>query len=346
MRILHVTSEVAPYSKSGGLGDVLADLPVAQRRRGHDAVVLSPLYGQVPREGLVRRLEPTTVRVGWRTFEGHLWAREGLLFFEAPDLFDRAGMYGHADDPLRFAALCKLAAALAHDFDVVHLHDWQAGLTALYLAGARPVVHTIHNLAYQGICHPGWADDLEIPHELRRFTGLEFHGNLSLLKAGLVLSSRVTTVSPTYAREIVEEPGGAGMAGVLSHRPDGVAGLLNGIDPGRFDPAADPALAAAFSAGDLAGRARCRAALQAELGLEDGPVFAVVGRAVHQKGLDLVAAAVPGIVAAGAAWRCWPTAIATSSQRCVPWWSRGGWPWCRRSTRPCRGATTPGPTSS
>ena len=218
MRILHVTSEVAPYSKTGGLGDVLADLPIAQRRRGHDVTVLSPLYGSVPRDGLTRDAEPVAVSLAGRRVEGHLWRADGLLFFQAPDLYARAGAYGHDDDPLRFAALCKLAAALAEGYDVVHLHDWQAAMTALYVGGRRPVVQTIHNLAYQGICHPGWADALEIPHELRRFTGLEFHGNLSLFKAGLVLADRVTTVSPTYAREIQEEPGGQGLAGVLRQR--------------------------------------------------------------------------------------------------------------------------------
>lgn len=236
-------------------------LPRAQRALGHDVRVLTPLYRGVDRAGL-------------RRVRSDLFAANGVWFVDAPDLYDRDGLYGHADDPRRFAHLCRTAAELAADVDVVHLHDWQAGLTALYLRGRRPTVFTIHNLAYQGICGFEWADRLDIPERFRRFDGLEFHGRLALIKAGLQLADRLTTVSPTYAREILEEPAGHGLAGLLQYRQAVLRGILNGLDP------ADWPLAEAAPA-------------------RDGRHFVVVSRAAHQKGLDLIIDAAPAIVAGG-----------------------------------------------
>lgn len=297
MRVLHVTGEVAPYSKTGGLGEVLGALPAAQRALGLDVHVLTPRYGFIRRAGLVAA-GGVEVHLGRHDFDARLWkSPDGhITFVDIPGLLDRPVPYGEfGDNPLRFGAFDKVAAALGHAFDIVHLHDWQASLTALYLNGARPTVQTIHNLAYQGLCGFHWADMLEIPAALRRWDGVEFHGHLSPLKAGLVLADHLTTVSPRYAREILTEPGGQQLSGLLEHRKRALTGILNGIDTTAWNPATDPALPQTFDAAHLAGRTQCRAALLTELGLSQtpGPVYGVVARATWQKGLDLLAEALP-----------------------------------------------------
>lgn len=249
MRILHVSSEVAPFSKTGGLADVAAALPAAQRALGHTAEVLTPRYRGLPAEA-----------------PGHR--------FVAHPVFDRAALYGHPDDPQRFAWLCRQAAALASQFDVVHLHDWHAALAAVYIAGRVPVVYTIHNLAYRGECAMELADALGVPPALRGFDGLEFHGHLALGKAGIQRADRVTTVSPTYAKEILEEPAGQGLAAALRWRGDAFSGILNGLDPNAWPLPDQPPR-------------------------RDGTHFAVISRAAHQKGLDLVIEAVDELVALG-----------------------------------------------
>lgn len=312
LRVLHVAAEVAPYATTGGLGVVLGELPAAQRRQGLAATVLTPLYGFIDRAALRQDETPRRVRLGQRTVEYTLWsALDGTVrFVDAPGLLDRPHPYGlagapYADNPLRFAVLCKVAASLAAEVDVYHLHDWQAALTALYLRGSRPTVQSVHNLAYQGLCElgggaVGWVEALEIPPALRSWDGVEYYGQLSLLKAGLVLADQLATVSPTYAREIQEEPGGRGLAGLFRHRQNGLLGILNGLDVKSWDPATDPALPAAYDADDVAGKAVCQAELRHTFGLAEGPVFGVVSRAATQKGLDLLAAAAPALVAQGA----------------------------------------------
>ncbi len=306
-RVLHVTAEVAPYSATGGLGLVLRELPAAQRARGWAVRVISPLYGFIDRTALVREPEAIIFELGGETHAVHLWrdAAGEHLFVDAPGLLDREHPYGppgeaYADNPLRFAVLCKAAVALAGETDLYHLHDWQAGLVALYLRGKRRAVQSVHNLAYQGLCDFDWADTLEIPHALRGFAGLEYYGQISLLKAGLILADALGTVSPTYAREITREPGGRGLATLFRQRKNGLVGILNGVSSDLWDPATDATLPARYGATDLAGKAVCKAALRARLGLSDGPVFSVISRAATQKGLDLLAQAAPAAIAAGA----------------------------------------------
>lgn len=306
MRVLHVTGEVAPYSKTGGLGDVLGELPAAQRALGIDARVITPLYGFIDRTGLRRGDAIPPLHLGGNGISGRLWHDDErhITFVDLPGLLDRPHNYGppaaeYADNPLRFGAFCKVAASLWKQSDVYHLHDWQSGLAAMYLGGRRPVVLTVHNLAYQGLCGFEWADRLGIPHALRTYEGVEYYGRVSLLKAGLVLADRLTTVSPTYAEEIQNEPTGLGLAGLFRHRRRGLEGILNGIDTTLWDPSSDPALPAPFSADDLSGRAKCTAALRAEMGLDDGPLLGVVSRAATQKGLDLIVGAADAAIAAG-----------------------------------------------
>ncbi len=307
VRIVHVTAELHPYSATGGLGFVLAELPPAQRAAGADARVITPLYGHIDRSGLRRGVAITPLTLGGRTFTGRLWHDDArhITFVDLPGLLDRPHNYGgpggdYADNPLRFGAFCKVAASLWREADVYHLHDWQAGLTAMYLGGRRPVVLTVHNLAYQGLCGFEWADRLGIPHALRTYEGVEFYGRVSLLKAGLVLADRLTTVSPTYSREIQSEPLGHGLSGLFRHRRGGLHGILNGLGPAPFDPAIGETLAARYDADDISGKDACRDALRAELKLGDGPIFGYVGRAAGQKGLDLLAAAAPKAIAEGA----------------------------------------------
>lgn len=241
---------------------MLGALPRAQRALGHTVRVLSPLYRCVDRAPLTR--------VG-----PDLYAADDAWFVAAPSYYDRDALYGERDDPLRFAHLCRAAARMAHDFDVVHLHDWQAALTAVYLQGQRPTVFTIHNLAYQGLCGFEWADVLEIPEPLRRFDGIEFHGQMALIKAGLVRADWITTVSPSYAREIMDEPAGCGLSGLLRWRRARLSGILNGLDPRDWPPPLEPLP-------------------------REGTHFVVVSRAVPQKGLDLVVEAASAVVEAGA----------------------------------------------
>lgn len=300
MRVLHVTSEVAPFSKTGGLGEVLGALPAHQRAAGIAARVVTPRYGFIDpaRHALVRRPDPLTVHLGGQAFAATLWETPDghVILVDVPGLLDRPHPYGddhgeYADNPLRFAVFCRVAADLGLEADLVHLHDWQAGLCGLYLAGRRPLVHTIHNLAYQGVCDLGWATRLDVPPAKLSYEGLEFHGQLNLMKAGLTSADRLTTVSPRYAEEVRSEPGGQGLSGLFHYRRADLVGILNGLDIEAWNPATDPALPAHYDARAPEGKDICRRALLDEVGLDDagGPVIGVVARAAWQKGLDLVA---------------------------------------------------------
>jgi len=327
MELLFVASEVAPWSKTGGLGDVAAALPAALARRGHRVRVVTPRHGGIdPGRAGLARLE-VTLRA--RDERCGLWVHAGgpgrpeVFFLEHEQLFgSRRGLYGeggrdHPDNPRRFAFLSRAALdlprALGWRPEVVHLNDWQAALAAWmlrgehgtdpFLAGARSVF-TIHNLAYQGIFPKGWMPELGLPWEIFRFDrGVEFHDQLNVMKAGLVFADALTTVSPTYAREILTVEGGYGLDTVLRRREADLQGILNGIDVREWDPATDPNLPSHFRRGDLRGKARVKRALQRELGLpEDAavPLLAFVGRLAPQKGVDLLEGALPALLDGGA----------------------------------------------
>ncbi len=314
MEILFVASEVAPWSKTGGLGDVASALPRALAARGHTVSVVSPRYyavdvrqpGFEPMHRAVRlRGEPTT-----------LWAHRAggvAFYFVEHDRYfgSRRGIYGDArgdyeDNAERFAYLSRAAlampAALRLRPRIVHANDWQAGLVPFLfrrehredptLARSR-TVFTIHNLAYQGIFPKAAVPALGLPWSAFRFEAMEFHDHLSFMKAGLTFADALTTVSPTYAREILTPEGGAGLDAVLRHRARDLTGILNGIDVDEWDPSRDPDLPAVYSAKDLSGKAADKAALQRELHLPvlpEVPLIGMVGRLAEQKGIDLVAA--------------------------------------------------------
>ncbi len=324
MKILFVASEAAPFAKTGGLGDVIAALPRALAARGHDVMVVLPKYSSV--DAAKHGLRNTGRRVEVQ-FPGlnaaatvHICSpaeRLRYLLLQSP-WYDRRELYGeggkdYRDNHKRFALLSAgaLEAAKQYNFlpDCVHAHDWQAALTPLILKrgwAGRPApfkarsVFTIHNLAYQGLFPREAMSELSLPADLFNPDALEFYGQVCLMKAGLVFGDKLTTVSPTYAREIVQSPEtGAGLEGLLRHRVADLTGIMNGVDYLQWSPDRDPALPAHYTPQDLAGKAQCKAALQRELGLSEDPrtlVCAAIGRLVHQKGYDLIAQALPGMV--------------------------------------------------
>ncbi|SDD76277.1 glycogen synthase GlgA [Rhodospira trueperi] len=325
MRVLFVTSEAHPLVKTGGLADVAGALPLALGRLGVDARILMPAYA-----GLLDRVEVTGPALNLGDVLPNVRARlipardpEGsrsLLLVDCPALFERPGgpyldEHGHdwPDNFLRFGLLGRVGAMVGAQGalpdwtpDVVHASDWQAGLTPAYLRllGARrpATVFTVHNLHYQGIFGREVLPMLGLPDSMFSIEGLEFYGHVSYLKAGLYYSRFLTTVSPTYAREIQTQMGGEGLHGLLSNRAPTLQGILNGVDMDDWNPASDPHIAAPFSAEDLSGKAVCKAALQREMGLAerpDAPLFGVVSRFVEQKGIDLALSVISTIVDSG-----------------------------------------------
>jgi starch synthase len=323
MRILHVASEVAPYSKTGGLADVLGALPRALADLGHEVAVVTPRYRSIDPErfGLARRLRGLAVPLGGDTvgvgvYEGQSPStpRVRVYLIDHPPSFDRDGIYGDArgdfsDNARRFAVLGSAALALAAELagwpDVVHGHDWQAGPAILYARrpwGTLPApktVFTIHNLAFQGLFPPPIIDEVGLPRESYTPDGYEFWGQASYLKAGLTQADLLTTVSPTYAREIQTPEHGVGMDGVLRARSTALHGILNGADYEIWDPSKDVHLAQNYSAEALSGKHVCKAALQRELGLPvraDVPLFGSISRLTDQKGFDLILEVLPSLL--------------------------------------------------
>ena len=322
MKVLFATSELAPWVKTGGLGDVAGALPAALRVLGVDVRVLVPAYptllkdfpdareiarphwlgGLLPAPALKQALAPDGTP---------------LLLLDYPAYFDRPGNpylgpegRDWPDNYLRFGLLSRVAAwigsatsTLDWQPDIVHCHDWQTGLAPAYLnyqPGRRAKsLFTLHNLAFQGIFGRAALAELGLPESAWNISGVEYHGYLSFLKAALQHADAITTVSPSYAREIQTDHEGMGMGGLLRYRGEQLSGILNGIDTEVWNPAADTHLAHAFSAKHLEGKAANKAALQAQLGLEqraDLPLFAVVSRLTEQKGLDLLLAVAPQLL--------------------------------------------------
>lgn len=322
LEVLAVASELYPLVKTGGLADVAGALPKALKPLGVRVRTLVPGYPAVL-AGLQKR---RTVKALGDVFggPGRLVAgtADGLEIYalDAPHLYERpGGPYGgpdgkdYADNARRFAALGRIAASIGQGLvpryrpQIVHAHDWQAGLTAAYLTydgGPRPgVVFTIHNLAFQGQFDRKLLADLGLPPHAFTAGGVEYYGDIGFLKAGVRLADRITTVSPTYAAEICTAERGMGMDGLLHGRADRLSGILNGIDVETWNPAADPLIAAPYDAGRLDARAADKAALQKRLGLAaepDAPLVGVVSRLSWQKGLDLLLATLPLLMAEGA----------------------------------------------
>jgi starch synthase len=333
VRVLLVASEMVPLVKTGGLADVVGALPAALAPHGVDARVLVPCYPAVARlgwpavgrvSGLPGPFGPLTGTLRAGRVDGGMDGGAGggadVVALDVPVLYDRGGGPYQAsdgtewpDNPFRFAALARAAQRIAQEDalpgwtpDVVHGHDWQAGLAPAYLAlsGGRrvPAVTTIHNIAFQGVADVAHLARLQLPPSAFSIDGVEYRGGIGFLKAGLFYADRITTVSPTYAWEITTPEGGFGLDGLLAGRRDRLSGILNGIDDAVWNPARDPHAAAPFDAADPSGKAASTAALRSAFGLAAdpaAPLFAIVSRLTDQKGIDLVIGALPRLLAEG-----------------------------------------------
>ncbi|MEN3793075.1 glycogen synthase GlgA [Fulvimarina sp. MAC3] len=321
LEVLSVASEVYPIVKTGGLADVAGALPAALKAADVSMKTLLPGYPSVLKQ--VGEGETVAKFDDLLGIEAEVRAVRidglDLLVLFAPPLYDREGGpyltafgYDHEDNWHRFAAFSLAAAKIAEGAiegykpDILHAHDWQAALAPVYLAFSKNrsvrTVLTIHNLAFQGNFPASIFDKLGLPPEAFSIDGVEFYGNVSFMKGGIFAADRVTTVSPTYAREIVTEEGGMGLGGLLRERGDAVSGIVNGIDTEAWNPEHDERLARNYGPSALEGRSANRDALIAEMGLEpsDDPIIAIVSRLTWQKGLDIVADTAEAIIEKGA----------------------------------------------
>jgi starch synthase len=313
-RVLYVSPECAPMTKTGGLGDVSQALPDALRAAGLDVMTLLPGYPQVL-DG-VGKTTPVS-KLTLLGCECRLLRADPYIVLDCPHLYARDGgpYQTHDgrdwdDNALRFGVFSRAAALLGGSRtplewqpQVVHCHDWPAGLAPVYLSaepGRAAAVMTIHNVAFQGNYDPALLSTLELPASLFTLEGVEFYGRLSFLKGGIVYADAVTTVSPTYAREIQTPEFGHGLDGLLRHRSGALSGILNGIDTLAWNPATDRHIARRYDAQSLELKAANKAALQKSMQLELDPRLPLLGlvtRFAHQKGVDLVAAAAEELAA-------------------------------------------------
>jgi starch synthase len=312
MRILFVASEALPFAKTGGLADVMEALPRALVKLGHEVAVFMPRYRGVKAMSVVMpsMTIPQGLRLRFPTIASGSVSRGVRYFFlDDPEYFDRAGIYGednkdYPDNAERFTEFSRAAIELAKHVwtpDVIHCHDWQTGMVPVLLRTSYgddpavmniPTIFTIHNLGYQGIFPRAALDLAGISPSLFFPGGLEYFGNINLLKGGLIYSDYLTTVSPKYAQEIQTPEYGFGLDGVIRSRADRLTGILNGVDYSAWSPDKDPLIPVKYSAKNLAGKQACKQALIQEYKLEDnpkGPIIGMVSRFVDQKGFDLIA---------------------------------------------------------
>ncbi len=321
MNVLFVASECAPFVKTGGLADVIGAVPKALAPLGVSVKIMMPAYPAVAKmlsQGTV--LQKISDLHGGEARLVEVQA-EGLdlLLLDAPHLFDRPGnIYlgpdgnDWSDNHLRFGALSLIASRVAIEGvggwkpDLVHAHDWQAGLIPAYLHQTKkqtpPCILTIHNVAFQGLFDAGVGSVLGLSDALFTPEGTEYHGRLGFLKAGIAFSDMITTVSPTYARELLLPEYGMGLQGLLQARKANLTGILNGIDLDVWNPANDPALVESYTAATLSKKAANRAEIEKRFALSpnpDAPLFCVISRLTTQKGLDLLIETLPGLVGRG-----------------------------------------------
>ncbi len=326
IKVLFVTSELYPLVKTGGLADVSASLPSALQAQGLDVRILLPGYASVMAQlphtrkaALISNVSAYYPDCTLRTSRAPE-SNVPLMLLDCPTLYhhkngpyqDRAGNdlpHNH----LRFGLLSYVAALLGSDEspltwrpDIVHCNDWQSGLAPAYLhfmAGSKPPsLITIHNLAFQGIFPPDSLTWLGLPPESFQINGLEYYGSISFLKAGLFYADRISTVSPTYSAEIQRAPLGMGLEGLLATRRDHLRGILNGIDEKSWNPRSDPHIPAHYDENDLLNKLLNKRALQQRMGLDvdpDVPLIGVVSRLTHQKGIDMIVAVLPELMARG-----------------------------------------------
>lgn len=333
-RVFFTTSEVYPFSKSGGLGDVMGALPLAMQRSGVPSAVISPFYGRISTSNFQIRLTISDLPVGypWGPVTADVYEADyhglPLYFIHRGEYFDRRYYYNdhkgdYFDNAERFIFFCRACVSLMERLGepplVVHAHDWQTSLLPAYLHFARRdnpfwaqtgTVCTIHNLAFQGRFSSRLFLSSGLPPEAWSMDGVEFFGDINMLKAGIAYADAVTTVSPGYAREILTEKFGCGLDGILRQREADLYGILNGADYDVWNPAEDHFLSCKYSADDFSGKEECKLHLIEELGLDpslaERPILGFVGRFRGQKGIDLLVNIIPrlmelnvGVVALG-----------------------------------------------
>jgi starch synthase len=327
--VLMISPEAHPYAHTGGLAEVAAALSDALGRMGHRVTLVIPRYRGVDVSGAHE--ETATVQFGERPVEVTFYTGVpggGVtpVFVDAGGLYDREGLYssnGHdfPDNAWRFAVFGRAALEYARRRGerpaVIHAHDWQSGMVPVFqkmqfsndpVIGGVPVIFTIHNLAFQGVFPSTTLPDVGLGWEVMDVQALEYWGQISYLKGGINFSERLTTVSPTYAREILTPQLGFGLDGALLRRADELTGILNAIDVDRWNPDRDPLIGASYNADDLSGKAKAKQVLLETVGLPTGsaalarPVIGLISRFTHQKGLDLLAAATDELMSVDAAW--------------------------------------------
>ena len=323
-KIVFVASEMYPFSKTGGLGDVLGSLPLTLRRQGHDVAVITPFYGRLSTSEVKLRLIYSRCPVGypWSPITADIYTADyhGLpvYFIQRGEYFDRRFYYNthegdYFDNCERFIFFCRATLEWARRMDVapslIHVHDWQASLIPAFVHFMRrndpfwartKTMLTIHNLAFQGRFASRLFQNSGLPAEAWHMDGVEFWGDFNLLKAGIAYSDLVSTVSPTYAREIITEEFGCGLEGILTKRGHDLRGILNGADYSVWSPEDDKYLPCSFSAEDQTGKFNCKENLFTELDLNPGllhrPLLGFIGRLRRQKGVDLLIDILPRLM--------------------------------------------------
>ncbi|MDQ7002248.1 MAG: glycogen/starch synthase [Ghiorsea sp.] len=318
LNIVFIASEATPLAKTGGLADVVGSLPLALQALGHQVTVILPFYRQhLSRNNIVTKPMDTTIEM-W--VDGHqrqcplheaVVGKLRFILIEQDDLFDREGLYGptggaYEDNLLRFTLLDRVAleviASMEQAVDIIHCHDWQTGMIPLLkktqymhhpnLTRAK-VVYTIHNLAYQGVFPSEWIHRLGLPSQYFHMAGYEFHNQVNCLKAGVEAAHALTTVSPTYAEEIMTPEYGCYLEGFLQDHASKLSGIVNGLDLDAWNPLTDRAISRNFGVGKIAGKKACKKALQSEVGLTVDakvPLLTLISRFAEQKGIDLMLA--------------------------------------------------------
>lgn len=312
MKVLFIASEASPFVKLGGLADVMGTLPKALIKRGVECALMLPMYSQIPEEyrNKAKEISRFTVKLNWRRQDCVLRKLRhngvDVYFLDSQFYFFRPYVYGNAyEDAERFSFFCRAALdALPHmGFvpDILHCNDWHTGMIPMLLrikyAGAPEydrlkTVFSIHNLRYQGVFDMDFVRDIfELDPKYLTYEGIEYYGGASFMKAGIIYSDFVSTVSPTYAKEILYPEKGEGLDGLLQCRRNTLVGILNGIDRRDFNPSTDRALTANYDIRSRANKAVCKSALRRELGLDDdtdAPLLGVVSRLTYQKGFSLL----------------------------------------------------------
>jgi starch synthase len=321
-RVLMISSEAAPFAKTGGLADVVGSLPAALQAFGDEVAVVIPRYGSIDLKNARRVWENLTIYLGPAPFPITIYqapAEYPVYLIDCPALFERKGFYGDAaldfpDNHIRFAVFARAALTIARVLfrtEIFHCHDWQSGLVPAYLRttfasdptylGCR-TLFTIHNLGYQGLFPRTALAEVALPAAAVRYPdGMEFFGRVSYIKAGISFADALSTVSPTYAREIQTPEYGFGLDGALRARSNVLTGILNGVDYKEWSPDIDPFIPARYGADNLAPKEECKRQVLQEFGLAPAamsrPLLGIVSRFTRQKGTDILVEAIGDIVA-------------------------------------------------